>query len=207
MRRLGTAPRKSFKRRISTLSSLINCPLFSRVRPGLRQDVEQAPHAMRTVWLALLCLIVLATTVVVKIISPYANTNVSRDEPSAKAEVSRETTSVALSSENLTPETKIQNDPSTKADKLEVSNTNEPGPEVKSVKSVSIVSPSTEPKQKVERIVSRHWHDPFDKRSAAVQPPAKRKFSKTSTNRPRSLVTVRDRGLDPPPRRAYSAFD
>jgi hypothetical protein len=107
----------------------------------------------------------------------------------------------------VTAETKIQNDPSTKADKLEVSNTNEPGPEVKSVKSVSIVSPSTEPKQKVERIVSRHWHDPFDKRSAVVQPPATRKFSKTSTNRPRSLVPVRDRGLDPPQRRAYSAFD
>src|SRR6476661_6292232 len=89
-----------------------------------------------------------------------------------------------LSSENVTAETKIQNDPSTKADKLEASNTNEPGPEVKSVKSVSIVSPPTEPKQKVERIVSRHWHDPFDKRSAAVQPPAKPKFSKTSTNRP-----------------------
>jgi hypothetical protein len=57
-----------------------------------------------------------------------------------------------LSSENVTAETKIQNDPSTKADKLEASNTNEPGPEVKSVKSVSIVSPTTEPKQKVERL-------------------------------------------------------
>ena len=76
---------------------------------------------MRTVWLALLCLIVLATTVVVKIISPYANTDVSRDVPSAKAEISREiflTDTEALSSENVTPETKIQNDPSTKADKL-----------------------------------------------------------------------------------------
>jgi hypothetical protein len=52
-----------------------------------------------------------------------------------------------LSSENVTAETKIQNDPSTKADKLEASNTNEPGPEVKSVKSVSIVSPTTEPPQ------------------------------------------------------------
>src|SRR5258706_9301101 len=165
---------------------------------------------MRTVWLALFCLIGLATTILVKIISPYASADVSRGVPSAKTEASREiflTDTVALSSENVTPETKIQNDPSTKADKLEVSNTNEPGPEVKSVKSVSIVSPPTEPKQKVERIVSRHWHDPFDKRSAAVQPPGKRKFSRTGTNRPRSLVTVRDRGLDPPQRRAYSAFD
>jgi transposase InsO family protein len=83
----------------------------------------------------------------------------------------------------VTAETKIQNDPSTKADKLEASNTNEPGPEVKSVKSVSIVSPTTEPTQlsnkKMERIVSRHWHDPYDKRRvpAAAQPPAKRKAS------------------------------
>jgi|SRR6266566_2667651 len=147
---------------------------------------------MRTVWLALFCLIGLATTVLVKIISPYASADVSRGVPSAKAEASREiflTDTVARSSENVTAETKIQNDPSTKADKLEVSNTNEPGPEVKSVKSVSIVSPTTEPtqlsKKKMERIVSRHWHDPFDKRSvpAAAQPPAKRKVSKTSANR------------------------
>ena len=102
---------------------------------------------MRTVWLALFCLIGLATTVLVKIISPYASADVSRGVPSAKAEASREiflTDTVALSSENVTPETKIQNDPSTKADKLEASNTNEPGPEVKSVKSVSIVSPTTD---------------------------------------------------------------
>src|SRR5258706_1570819 len=88
-----------------------------------------------------------------------------------------------LSSENVTAETKIQNDPSTKADKLEASNTNEPGPEVKSVKSVSIVSPTTEPTQlsnkKMERIVRRHWHDPYDKRRvpAAAPPPAQRKAS------------------------------
>jgi len=156
---------------------------------------------MRTVWLALLCLIVLATTVVVRIISPYASADVSRGVPFAKAEVSRETTSVALSSENVTAETKLQNDPSTKADKLEGAYTNEAAPEVKSVKSVAIALPVAEPKQpsnKIEGIVSRHWHDPFDKRTAAVQPPAKRKLSKTSTNRPRSMVTVRDRGLDPP---------
>src|SRR5258706_10223207 len=103
----------------------------------IRHDVEQAPHAMRTVWLALLCLIVLATTVVVRIISPYASADVSRGVPFAKAEVSRETTSVALSSENVTAETKLQNDPSTKADKLEGAYTNEAAPEVKSVKSVA----------------------------------------------------------------------
>jgi hypothetical protein len=148
---------------------------------------------MRTVWLALLCLIGLAITVVLKIgMSSFASADVSGDVPFAKAEVSRKTLTeretipidtVALSSENVTAETKIQNDPSTKADKLEASNTNEPGPEVKSVKSVSIVSPTTEPTQlsnkKMERIVSRHWHDPYDKQRApaAAQPPAKRKAS------------------------------
>ena len=146
---------------------------------------------MRTVWLALFCLIGLATTVLVKIISPYASAGVSRGVPFAKAEVSREisvTDTVALSSENETAGTKIHNDPSTKADKLEVSYTNEAGPEVKSVKSVSIVLPTTEPtqlsKKKMERIVSRHWHDPSDKRSApaAAQPRAKRKASHSALN-------------------------
>jgi hypothetical protein len=44
----------------------------------------------------------------------------------------------------------------------------------------------------MDRIVSRHWHDPFDKRSvpAAAQPPAKRKVSNTSTNRSH-VVTAR----------------
>ena len=154
---------------------------------------------MRTVWLALFCLIGLATTVLVKIISPYASADVSRDVPSAKAEASREiflTDTAALSSENVTAE-KIQNDPSTKADKLEVSNTNEPGPEVKSVKSVSIVSPTTEPPQlsnkKMERIVSRHWHDPYDKRDAlaAAQRPTKRKISNASTSRSPMVTATR----------------
>ena len=140
----------------------------------------------------------LATTVVVKIgMSPYASADVSRGVPSAIAEVSRETSppdTVALSSENVTVGTNLQNDPLTKADKLEVSYTNEAAPEVKSVKSVAIVSPTTEPKlsKKMERIVSRHWHDAFDKRSvpAAAQPPAKRKVSNTSTNRSH-MVTAR----------------
>ena len=158
---------------------------------------------MRTVWLALFCLIGLATTVVVKIgMSHYASADVSRGVPSAIAEVSRETSppdTVALSSENVTVGTNLQNDPLTKADKLEVSYTNEAAPEVKSVKSVAIVSPTTEPKQlskKMERIVSRHWHDAFDKRSvpAAAQPPAKRKVSNTSTNRSH-MVTARTKVL------------
>ena len=153
---------------------------------------------MRTVWLALFCLIGLATTVLVKIISPYASADVSRSVASAKAEVSTDTSppdTVALSSENVTAETKFQNDPWTKTDKLEVSYTNEAAPEVKSVKSVAIGLPATEvqqPSKKIERIVSRHWHDPFDKRSvpAAAQPPAKGKASSTSTSRS-PMVTAR----------------
>jgi hypothetical protein len=147
---------------------------------------------MRTVWLALFCLIGLATTVLVKIISPHVIADVPRSVPPAKAEVSREISlpdTVVLSSENVTGETKSQNARPTKADKIEASHINEAGPEVRSVKSVSIVLPTPEPKQvpkeKTERIVSRHWHDPFDKRSvpAVSQPPAKRKVSNTRTNR------------------------
>jgi hypothetical protein len=151
---------------------------------------------MRTVWLALLCLIGLAATVVWKIgMSPYASA------------VARETVQIgtlALSSENVTAGTnfqtdtftELQTDTVTKADKLDVSYTNEAAPEVKSVKSVTIELPTSDPKQvsrKVERIVSRHWHDPFDKRSvqnAAKPPPAKRKLSNSNTSHSR-IVTAR----------------
>jgi hypothetical protein len=139
---------------------------------------------MRTVWLALFCLIGLATTVVLKIgMSPYASADVSR-VPFSKAEVSQESPladdTYALSSDNVTAG--LQNGPSTKADKLEVSYTNETAAEVKSVTSLAIVLPTTEPKQlskKIERIASRHWHDPY------AQPPTRRKASDTITNRTR----------------------
>jgi hypothetical protein len=150
---------------------------------------------MRTVWLALFCLIGLATTVVLKIgMSPYASADVSRGLPFSKAEVSQESPltddTVALSSDNVTAAPEVQNGPFTKADKLEVSYTNEIAPEVKSVKSIAIVLPTTtEPKRlskKMERIASRHWHDPLSV-SAAAQPPTKRKASNTSTNRARMV--------------------
>jgi hypothetical protein len=141
---------------------------------------------MRTVWLALFCLIGLATTVVLKIgMSPYASADVSR-VPFSKVEVSQESPladeTVALSSDNVTAGTKLQNGPSAKADKLEVSYMNETAAEVKSVTSIAIVLPTTEPKRpskKIERIASRHWHDPF------AQPPTKRKAPDTITNRTR----------------------
>jgi hypothetical protein len=148
---------------------------------------------MRTVWLALLCLIGLATTVVVKIgMAPFASADVSQGVTSAKAEVSRETT--PLSSENMTTGTNVQSDTLTKADKLQVTYMNEAAPEVKFVKSIAIGLPTTEPKQpseKMERIVNRHWHDPFDKRGAlaAARLPAKRKFSNASTNHSRIVTS------------------
>jgi len=153
---------------------------------------------MRTVWLALLCLIGLATTVVVKIgIAPYASADVSQGVTSEKAEVSREATltdSVALSSENETEGMNVPSDTLTKADKLQVTYPNEAAPEVKPTKSVAIGLPTTEPKQpseKMERIVNRHWHDPFDKRGApvAARLSAKRKFSNASTSRSRMVTS------------------
>jgi hypothetical protein len=145
---------------------------------------------MRTVWLALLCLIGLATTVVVKIgMTPYASADVSQGVTSAKAEVSLETTlsdSVALSQESVTAGTNSQSDTLTKADKLQVTYLNEAAPEVKSVKSIAIGLPTAEPTQpseKMETIVNRHWHDPFDKRGvkATARLPAERKASNAST--------------------------
>jgi hypothetical protein len=153
---------------------------------------------MRAVWVALLCLIGLATTVVVKIgMTPYASADVSQGVDSAKAELSQETTltdSVAISSENATAGMNAQSDTLTKADKLQVTYTNEATPEVESVKSVAIGLSTTEPKQpseKMEAIVIRHWHDPFDKRGAptAARLPAKRKASNASTNRSRMVTS------------------
>ena len=151
---------------------------------------------MRAVWLALFCLIGLATTAAVKIgMAPYASADVSQGVTSAKVEVPQETTltdSVALSLEDVTAGN-VQSDTLTKADKLQVTYTNEATPEVKSVKSVAI-GLSTEPKQpseKMETIVNRHWHDPFDKRGAptAARLPAKHKASNASTNRSRMVAS------------------
>jgi hypothetical protein len=151
---------------------------------------------MRTVWIAFLCLIGLAITAVAKIgMSPYASAEVSRGVPFAKTEVSEGTlqpSTVVLSSENVTAETKLQNDPtSTKADKLEILYPTEAAPEVKLVKSVAIRLPTTElkqPSEKMERVVSRHWHDPLDKRNvpAAAQRHAKRKLSIVIARAPKS---------------------
>jgi hypothetical protein len=118
---------------------------------------------------------------------------------SAKAEVSQEATltdSPAPLSESVAAGTNVQGDTLTKADKLQVHYMNEASPEV--IKSEAIGLPTTEPKQpseKMETIVNRHWHDPFDKRGvlATARLPAKRKVSNASTNRSRTVTS-------PPPK-------
>jgi hypothetical protein len=143
---------------------------------------------MRTVWLALVCLIGLATIVAVRIgMAPLASANASAGVVVTKAEVLRQATlpdGEALSSETMTAATELHNDALAKADKLEVLHTNDVDPEVKSIASVAIAFPTTEPKpvsKKMDRIIIRHWHDPYDKQSTAARP--KRKLSNTSTNR------------------------
>src|SRR5436190_14456681 len=145
---------------------------------------------MRMVWLALLCLIVVATTVVLKIgMSPFAGADVRRAMPLPKSEVLRETTltnSMARSSENVTMGTVFRNE---KADKLEIP-TDEAALEVKPLKPIPLVLPTEEPKQfpkTAERILIRHWHDPLDKRTVAAQPTAKGKLSKRAQSAEASI--------------------
>jgi len=150
-----------------------------------------APQAMRTVWLALLCLIGVATTVVVKFgVSSY---DLPKALPSAKAEalpgaaLSDATASLA---ENLMARTKLQNSSSAKSDKLEVSH--EAALENKPVDAIAIELSKAEPKQLSKtpaRIVTRHWHDPLDERRAAAQSTAKGKLSKRAQSAEASIAT------------------
>src|SRR5271156_546837 len=111
---------------------------------------------MKTVWLALFCLIGLATMVTLKIgMSPYASADVLRgDASSALADVSRETgpPADAPSSETGPIATNTQSDALTKGDGFDVFFSDE----VKSLKSVVITPAETEPKpsNKTEQIVS-----------------------------------------------------
>src|SRR4051794_2790258 len=99
-----------------------------------------APQAMRTVWLALWCLIGLATTAALKIAASSAD--VAKAVRSTEAEVLRETAltdAAAILSENLMARAKLQNSPSTGTEKLEVSK--EAAPEIKPVRSIAIGLP------------------------------------------------------------------
>jgi len=141
-----------------------------------------APHAMRTVWLAMLCLIGLATTVIVRM--AVSSTDLAKAAP--KAEVARGaalTVAVAILSENLRATAKLQNNASS-LEKLEGPKDVAPeiivAPEINPVASVPIGLPTAKPKQPsktTERIVSRHWHDPLDERRAAAQRSTKGKSS------------------------------
>lgn len=148
---------------------------------------------MRTVWLAFFCLIGLAITAVIKFgLSPYVSADYPRPGVSfPKADVSQKIArpaEVASSPDNKTTATNIQKT-SAKGDKLEAPYTVEASAEPISVKPVAIAPTETEPQPKrpenTLKIVSRHWHDPLDKRSvpAVAQPSAKR--ANASTNRSR----------------------
>jgi hypothetical protein len=95
---------------------------------------------IRTVWLAIFCLISLVVLVVIRIgAAPLARADASRLETTAAADTQQAT--------------------STKADKLKVSYI-EPAAGT-TVTAVAIVPPKNAPKpaETTIRIVSRHWHD------------------------------------------------
>ena len=146
---------------------------------------------MRTVWLAFFCLIGLAITAAIKLgLSPYTSADYAGAAGSLPAaEVSRQIVQpagVAASPDAGTIETNIQNT-SSKGDELEASY---PGASADAIlaKTDFIAPAETEPKRPEKtRIVSRHWHDPLDKRNVRVvaQTSAKRKLANSSTDRPR----------------------
>lgn len=166
---------KSIAARRSLPKAAFQAPLVSLFKWALM--------AMRTVWLALFCLIGLAITIVVKIgISPYASAAVSGGGSStAPAKVLRESASAAAAATSSESEIIATSTPSnalTKADRLKPAYTDE----TKSINSVAIKPAETRQRlpDPTGRIVSRHWHDPYDNRNAAavVLSSAKRKLAK-----------------------------
>jgi hypothetical protein len=135
---------------------------------------------MRTVWLALFCLIALATVLAMKIgVLRSANADVPQAAASsAPSDLFRErfpTADFPLPTEGQTTGTSTQSDTLTKADTLE------PSYVTRSVKSVAVKPRETQAKlsDEPEKIISWHWHDPLDKpKVTAVQPSAKRKSAK-----------------------------
>jgi hypothetical protein len=140
---------------------------------------------MRTVWLALFCLIALATTLAVKIgIFASANADVPQmAATSASSDLFHErfpTSALPLAAKGETTGASTQSDIWTKADRLE------PSYETTSVEPVAIKPAETQAKlpDGPEKIKSWHWHDPLDKPKAmAAQNSAKRKLAKASAVR------------------------
>lgn len=124
---------------------------------------------MRTVWLALFCVICVATAAVLKVgMSPDTIADASRGTASStRAHGLQETVPSADAnppSAAGTIATNIQNRILMKSDKLELSYREE----VKPVQSIAIAPTEMEPtlSNRTERVVSWHWHDPLDKRTA-----------------------------------------
>jgi hypothetical protein len=147
-------------------------------------SAEWALLAMRTVWIALFCLIALAATLALKVL-PSANADVPQGAgSSAPSDFSERfpTSALPLRAEGQTTGTSTQSDTLTKADSLE------PSYEITSVKSVAIQPAETLAKlsDEPEKIISWHWHDPLDKPKAVpVQPSAKRKSANAIGTRQR----------------------
>jgi hypothetical protein len=106
---------------------------------------------MRTVWLGLICLISLGA---------MASLRIASSTPG-----SADNLAVAV-----TTPANLQQDPLGKADKLQVSSTEEAAgtedvPEIKLVTSIAIVPPKAalQPQQKTTEIISRHWHEGYAK--------------------------------------------
>jgi hypothetical protein len=158
-------------------------------RPPLKRLIQSYPHnqfafrtmwglaVIRTVWFAVLCLIGLGAIVTIKAGTPSPGPNVG---------VAPDQTTVDKSSSQ---------DTLTKADKLEIAYVRDRV----AVQSVMLVTkaPDETPPQPLSptatsRIVSRHWHDPHAKKSAAVSPDRRIKIQepKKSKNVDRGKATV-----------------
>jgi hypothetical protein len=139
---------------------------------------------MRTVWLALFCLIALAAALAVNIgMFPSANADVPQQARSSASDVIRDrfpTTVLPVWAEGQTTASASQSDTLTEADRFERSY------EPKSVKSDMIKPSDVQPKLSVEpeKIITWHWHDPLDK-PKGFQASTKRKSGKAIAPHPR----------------------
>lgn len=110
---------------------------------------------IRTVWLAVLCLIGVGAVVAI-------NAGTSTPAPSVEAPADRTAIAAGFSQDTLT-----------KADKLEIAYVRD-RVAVESVMQVTNPPDETPPQPlsptATPKIVSRHWHDPNAKKSAAVSP-------------------------------------
>jgi hypothetical protein len=101
---------------------------------------------MRTVWLGLICLVILGA---------MASLRLTMWAPGRADTLPAQTTTA----------TSLKQDTLGKADKLLVSYTEEV-PEKKMVTSIAIVPPkaASKPQEKITKIISRHWHEAYAKR-------------------------------------------